>query len=233
MPVFTKSSINIVFLHIPKTGGSTIYNFFSDLGFNSSLYCTEYGRDSAYRNFINPPQHLPYRVLKEIVNINKCDFAFTTLRDPILRFKSSYVHFNRKSSLADLQSKELQMKTVGILLRSHLESFSNNTSANFENQIFRRQVDFMGNGVRGFRLEHDLEKLEIKLYDLIKTSSPIISTAETFKGMISNRRVRQRATISGVNTKEIKLHKDVQDLVTAYYRKDIELYNKVSAGDFI
>ena len=224
MPVFTKNSASILFLHIPKTGGSTIYKFFSDLGFNSSLYCTEYGRDSAYRSFINHPQHLPYRILKEIVNINKCDFAFTTLRDPILRFKSSYAHFNRKSSLEDLQSKELQMKTIEILMRSHLEASSNNTSTNFENQIFRRQVDFMGNGVKSFRLEHDLEELEVKLYDIINTPSPNISTPENFKGMISNRQVRKRASISGINTKEIKLHEDVKRLVTAYYRKDIEIY---------
>ena len=95
------------------------------------------------------------------------------------------------------------MKTIQALFGAHLESFSGNTSTNFENQIFRRQSDYFGEGINVFRLEHDLKKLEILLYNFINKSNPSISSFEDFEGMITNKKVRQRAAISGIKTKEL------------------------------
>jgi hypothetical protein len=85
MPIV--ESEKIVFIHIPKCGGTTIEDFFNRSGYNIKLYSTMKGRD-----FINDhsPQHCTFLELKDL-NLIKDDWKiFTIVRDPVDRVKSEY-----------------------------------------------------------------------------------------------------------------------------------------------
>ena len=77
----------ILFIHIPKCGGTTIEDFFNRNGFRVSFYSTAPGRD-----FINnhSPQHCTFKELKELDLIKDDWKIFTIVRNPLDRIKSEY-----------------------------------------------------------------------------------------------------------------------------------------------
>ena len=136
--------------------------------------------------------------------------------------QSSYAHFNRKASLKELNSKDLQMKAIETLLFSFRIIFWK-FKYKLRKSTFRRQSDFFGDYVEVFRLEHDLRNLEAKLL-ILKAN---FSNFDIFDGQIANRKARRRSVISGIDSKDIKLHNDVKCFVSSYYKKDIDLYKSV------
>ena len=91
MPVFNKGNKNYLFIHVPKTGGSSIEELFVRSGFKmdlfgiteSSMYVTEKGSRI-------PLQHLHSELLLETINWSEINYSFMIYRDPVERIISDY-----------------------------------------------------------------------------------------------------------------------------------------------
>lgn len=89
MPVFIRDDIRVLFLHVPKTGGTAIEQFFERNGFSVSLV-DRTGSDPLARVMKCSPQHLHASILRELFNIGRFTHVFMTVRHPVSRVLSEY-----------------------------------------------------------------------------------------------------------------------------------------------
>tara|TARA_Y100000590_G_scaffold427983_1_gene538807 strand:+ start:4292 stop:4891 length:600 start_codon:yes stop_codon:yes gene_type:complete len=114
----------ILFIHITKTGGTSIENFFCDLlkidNFKWPNFYPKYlwGRlfsnnnSLCYQHFTMKEIFDEYKLLK----IKDIDFIFTVIRDPLERYKSE---LNAKYSAGDIYGKNLKDFSKNHELLSH------------------------------------------------------------------------------------------------------------------
>jgi len=93
MPVMTKGDKKVLFLHIPKTGGTTVENVFYRNGWDVSL--TGYNGDyvdhiESGGNRSYSLTHLPVETLDKLLDGEKFDEIFTVVRHPVDRMVSEY-----------------------------------------------------------------------------------------------------------------------------------------------
>src|SRR6476661_3118822 len=96
-----KNDRAVLFVHVPKTGGSTIEKLFTESGWAMRWQAT---RDSAPRLFAHlrvSPQHYHGALLQELVKPSSFDLTFLVVRDPVARFRSEFAMRNTKLERAD------------------------------------------------------------------------------------------------------------------------------------
>ncbi len=101
MPVFFKGSKRVLFVHVPKAGGTSIEHFFAANGF-----ATHYLDRGGAPDSLNPvrncsPQHMPADTLRSLFTVKKFDYVFMTVRHPLQRLLSKYVMENPGARNAD------------------------------------------------------------------------------------------------------------------------------------
>jgi len=141
MPVFYKGNKKVLFVHIPKCGGSYIEHLFLNNGF--SLEYIDGGKPGNL-NYIRKcsPQHMHADMLDTIFELSKFDFIFTIVRDPIQRVISE-AHMRLKENKNSNQ--------IDIWIR---DTFSKYYENNFilDNHI-RPQSEFLCEGIKIFKQE--------------------------------------------------------------------------------
>ena len=102
MPIYSfpngKTRINILSVHIPKTGGTSIGQFFKSVGF-SEHFGVEH--QVIRPQMICPPQHYDYDILTRLFNLDLFHYSFAIVRHPIKRMISDYKWAMTKSTLPD------------------------------------------------------------------------------------------------------------------------------------
>ena len=89
MPIYTKKNESILFIHIPKCGGSSFSDFLLRNKYEESLSV----RGKALKDidfWKSSPQHLHRDILKKLLNFEKFDKILTIVREPFERLKSEY-----------------------------------------------------------------------------------------------------------------------------------------------
>lgn len=101
MPVFRKDGRSLLFIHVPKTGGSTIEELFRSSGYDVTYLDGKMGPGSA--NFVRKcaPQHMNAEMLEHNFQLDRFECVFMMAREPLARFKSRYVWANRKREKLD------------------------------------------------------------------------------------------------------------------------------------
>ena len=98
MPIFSKKiegkKNQILFVHIPKSGGTTINEFFKFINYKSYFEPNEFFK----KQLKIPPQHYDYKILDSLLNLKKFSFSFTIVRNPFDRLISSYLWSLKYSS---------------------------------------------------------------------------------------------------------------------------------------
>ena len=89
MSVFVRDNLRVLYVHVPKTGGTSVEQFFAKNGFAVSFV------DRGHRGSLVPmmkcsPQHLHAEVLHAIFHTNRFSYAFMTVRHPVDRLLSEY-----------------------------------------------------------------------------------------------------------------------------------------------
>ena len=113
MPLFrlnsdNKSELNILFLHIPKCGGSTIEGYFNQLNCQTFFK----GEYKPLKGLIKAEsQHFTYKVLEEILNIDDVDFIFSIVRNPFARLASEFRYRNGQIALVS-EAKKMGFKNI-------------------------------------------------------------------------------------------------------------------------
>jgi hypothetical protein len=90
VPVFFKGSRRVLFIHVPKAGGTSIEAFFEANGFKTA-YLDRGGSPES----LNPvrrfsPQHMHAEVLQTLFDPAAFDYVFMTVRHPIRRLLSKF-----------------------------------------------------------------------------------------------------------------------------------------------
>jgi hypothetical protein len=85
MPIFTKHNEEILFIHIPKTGGSYIEDAFSLTGY--ATFLLDRVTKSYYRI---SPQHYHAEILGHIIDFRSITASFLLARHPVTRMISEY-----------------------------------------------------------------------------------------------------------------------------------------------
>lgn len=134
MPIFRKDGRNILFVHVPKTGGSTIEKVFRESGYQTLYLDGKVGPASVNHVRRCTPQHMHADMLEMNFRLGNFDEIFMMVRDPLARFKSEYIWRNRK----DL--KVVDAESVNSWGAKAFKQYARDNFV-FDNHL-RRQVEF-------------------------------------------------------------------------------------------
>lgn len=143
MPLYRHDGNLVLFVHIPKTGGSTIEEALHNAGAKQAL---KHNKLMGFSN--STPQHMTWDVTRFWIPKGFYDYAFAVVRHPLNRLMSEYYY---RTSLADAPLPEFEKWVVQKFKRHKEYPYVN------DNHI-RPQVDFVGPAVEIFRLEDGIEK---------------------------------------------------------------------------
>lgn len=144
MPIYTRKNEAILFIHIPKCGGST----FSDILVRNKYEESFAVRGKAIKDiefWKSSPQHIHRDVLKKLLNFDKFDKIITIVREPFERLKSEY-YWLLKSGI--IKENEINPRKWFDYL---IEEYDNNKYIH-DNHI-RPQNEFLLNESKVFKLE--------------------------------------------------------------------------------
>lgn len=148
MPVFRKDQQKILFIHVPRTGGSSIERAFRDSGFQTLYLDSKVGRTSWNHVRRCTPQHMHAQMLDALFRVDRFDLVFMVVRDPMSRLKSEYLWRNRDKDF-DVDGRSLE--------RWARRSFAEYRSDPFRyDNHLRPQVEFELPGTRVFSYEDGL-----------------------------------------------------------------------------
>lgn len=142
MPIFQSKGKNCLFIHIPKTGGSSIE---CTLQPHVSMTLKHNGIPPG---FPCPPQHLHYEALAQRFDLSAFDVKFAIVRHPVNRLVSEYKF--RTANRNKLISFNVWADRALRLARNDPYCLNNH---------MRPQVEFVGGDVKVFRYEDGLETI--------------------------------------------------------------------------
>lgn len=175
MPIFIKNNKKILYIHIPKTGGSSIEQIFKDNGWAFSLI-----NPTAHPEFKVPPQHLTIEELTIIEDITSFDYIFATVRNPLDRINSEYRYRGIKEPFDEWFINEannyLQNPKI---LQNH----------------FRSQVDYINEKCEIFKLENGIPYIISTIADKINEKfidyENVVNNKSPVKEVIISEKVEQ------------------------------------------
>lgn len=169
MPVLYAGTKRILYIHVPKTGGTSVERLLSSMGEVVGVY-------TDYRRTLLPctPQHFHADLLRQTFSttrgdIANFDFVFMTVRDPIQRLSSEYrfqqTHRSRRRALYE----SVRYRDADAWARSAVKKFRRDPYL-YDNHI-RPQVDFLLPGTEVFRLEDGLRPISTRLHNLLDVTN--------------------------------------------------------------
>ncbi len=130
VPVFSRDGVDILYIHVPKTGGTSIEYFFEQNGFAVSYLDRGISQPSLNRVRRCSPQHMTRQQLQAIFNPGQFKYVFMTVRNPYARLFSTFQMRHGKHAEMDFDG----------WARGTLQQLANSPFI-FDNHI-RPQVDF-------------------------------------------------------------------------------------------
>lgn len=197
MPFVELNSKRLLFIHIPKTGGTSIERWlaqfaalkFRTMGLPEASKCT--------------PQHFRMRDIRALFGENYFDYSFAFVRNPYDRMESEY----RMQATLQKAGFWKEYQSFSMWLEANLSRAKNNPF--HADNHFRAQWEFLGSDVDIFKFEDGLMRGLEKAATLLGISLP-----EQFPHELSTSR------------SEVVIQWDLADriLVQEYFRKDFELF---------
>ena len=154
MPIFSKQNTNILYIHIPKCGGSSISSIFQKRNWDESFSIR--GKPLSKLEYLkSSPQHYHGEIIKNIFDISKFDKAFTIVRNPYTRLKSEFYWQLSKKITTNISPEDW--------LNNILEKYNQNKYI-YDNHI-RPQNEFILEQVDIFKLEEGFKKIYEYIFD--------------------------------------------------------------------
>ena len=208
MPIFTKESLRVLFIHIPKTGGSSVEKIFERRGWKSDLIDKGSIVEPVSTNHLRKcsPQHMHGELLRANLRLDRFDYVFTVVRNPIQRFSSEYAFRKSKDlSISNSQDAEEWWQMQKHTLRSDPYSLDNH---------LRPQHEFPISGTEVFRLEEGLERVARKIADLDSSTNAQLSEETEYPAVNKSWNSDTPVEISEKLKRELR----------SFYRKDFKKF---------
>lgn len=209
MPVFTKGDVNVLFIHIPKTAGSSVTALFRSRGWGITYEDRSSLTTPGDPNFLRTvsPQHMHAQLIEGLFDLSRFDLVFSLTRHPIDRFRSEFT-FRHPS----LDLSKLTPETVENWWNQQMSNFKLNKSI-LDNHL-RPQVDFITKTSRVLRLESGLGEvsaLERGINPELSSSKELVDALVPFE----NR--------GNFESSLVPISKKLSKALSRFYRKDFEL----------
>lgn len=130
MPVFLRDNFKVLFIHIPKTGGTSVEKTFLASGWDISYHHAHgSGPISIQETRTCSPQHYHAEILELLFRAEKFELVFTITRHPVARFISEYTRQTLRQNTYDPtpaaiinwgENKFKQYQTNPFLLDNHI-----------------------------------------------------------------------------------------------------------------
>lgn len=147
MPVLVKDGRAVLFVHIPKTGGTTIERMFTAAGWETHFREAKRVRPEVFELFRCSPQHYHAELLTELFDVSRFDLVAGIVRDPLARFRSEFSMRYRRLDSTDEEQVTAWADRV-------LARYAGNPYA-LDNHL-RPQTEFLLPGMETYRLEDGL-----------------------------------------------------------------------------
>ena len=145
MPVFSVNGKRVLFMHVPKAGGTTVEQVFSP-------YPTSFHSEIPPAGLKCTPQHLIFRDMRVLLGGIGWDYGFAVVRDPYKRVESEYRF--RTEITAERYGKT---PDFSLWLSTYLDAFARDEFL-LDNH-FRPQAAFVSPDIDVFRLEDGMESI--------------------------------------------------------------------------
>jgi hypothetical protein len=205
MPYFKNNKINLLFIHIPKTGGSSLEKYFS-VKFNiplnkKSLMSTEDIRDYYDKPEINSSlQHLTYNTINKYKDFFKIDESnikiLAVVRNPYHKVLSDLFYLKKIDTTS---TEEEVYSSIQVYLK---ENYDNHTTPQYK-FITNKNEDLIENLllIHTETLNEDMNKLGYKDFNIKMNMNPNTVDYDKY------------------------LNNDSISLINEIYNKDFELLN--------
>ncbi|WEG07907.1 sulfotransferase family 2 domain-containing protein [Microbacterium horticulturae] len=201
MPVFRKNGKNILFIHVPKCGGTSIENAFRDSGYVTEYLDRKLGQKSMNHLRTCSPQHMHAAQLEEIFRLDRFDLVFMVVRDPVARFRSEYVYKHRKEKTVSRRGD-----VVSAWARKQFRAYESNPYV-LDNHL-RPQHEFWMPAARVYRLEDGIDEM---LSDLNRRFEI---------GVTAGGRALNSKKEAGFSSSEVEMPDELTEFVCDFYRDD-------------
>lgn len=151
MPFVEHGGKRILFVHIPKTGGTTVENWMRSLG---DLHFYSIGVPGALKC---TPQHFTYKLITQLVGSSYFDYIFTIVRNPYQRMLSEY----RMHAVRAEKEFFHRAPAFSLWLETALRTYQANPFA-YDNHL-RPQWEFVTEDVKIFRFEDGILQILSKV----------------------------------------------------------------------
>jgi hypothetical protein len=203
VPVFEKAGKYVLFVHVPKAGGTTIEHIFLQNNWNIHLFDGGEGPSTLNKALKCSPQHWHASMLGGLLRLEQFAAAFCVIRNPIDRLLSEYrwrrAYFGETGKAEEWVSNSLKAYRLNPFLH--------------DNHI-RPQVEFILQNISVFKLERGLRS--VFSYVSAATQSEIMYD-EKYAVMQSGRSEPRADELSDTLVREVE----------AFYRDDIELWESL------
>ncbi len=160
MPLFRANSRSLLFVHIPKTGGSSLVKALSDL-------CTTWFSTGVLpESMAVSPQHMPIDDLRAVLPDAPWDIAVAVVRNPYDRLESEY-RYRTKAQ----RNRFGETPTFAVWVDRHLSRAAQDPT-HLDNHL-RPQVSFVDEDVQLHRYEDGLRDLADDIAGHLDIACPI------------------------------------------------------------
>lgn len=142
MPIFRKNTEQVLFIHIPKCGGSSVEKVLSSLSDETFLF--------GLGEFQCSPQHFHGKLLQALIPNSGGINSFSVVRHPLLRFISEHQYRNRLRIMYNLKPMQLDEDAKHCIFEYKVNPFI------YDNHI-RPQIEYPLRNTKLFTLESGLE----------------------------------------------------------------------------
>nr|WP_159449378.1 sulfotransferase family 2 domain-containing protein [Demequina sp. NBRC 110051] len=196
----------MLFVHIPKTGGTSIEDAFAEHGWHVDFLDRHAAPGLLNYYLHSSPQHMEASRLSNTFRLDRIDAVFGFVREPLARLTSEYVWRHWGKSEVDTSPEAFALWITSVLAAARESPFA------YDNHI-RPQVDFLLPGMHTLRFEDGLNVGMCRIRDVTGIDVPVVLPWE------------QNSTAStGVSGRDVAISSVVRKAVAEFYRDDYERF---------